>query len=170
VSKFERVVSRYEPAALILIKAGRFEKILYGKYSDEGPKRTQIGGGANVLRYGTICRQPLWSSKINLFFRTYKLFEGEQQDRAQSNGVVYGGEDAIKKSADSPARRTRRGGHQLHSGCSYGRKNDQGFMGTRSTCPTDEEKRAARESKIVFEPSELLVYLYPLRRTGESKN
>ncbi len=149
-------------AALILIKPDGLKKSLTGNILTRlSETKLEIVGAKMVCVTDDLAANHYCHLKDKPFFpELISYLKGELHDRRKVMALVYWGEDAIKKCRQLAGATNPEEADPTSIRGSYGRITTKGLYENVIHVSSD-EKDAQREIKLWFEPSELLVDLYP---------
>lgn len=151
-------------AVLILIKPDGLKKSLTGniltrlsetKLEIVAAKMVRVSRELATEHYKHLKDKPFFDDII-------KYLQGEFHDRRKVMALVYWGQDAIKKCRELAGATNPEEAESTSIRGSYGRITTSGVYENVIHVSSD-EKEAAREIRLWFDPEEIIVDLYPVK-------
>ena len=152
--------------SLVLIKPDGLKKSLTGNILTRlSETKLEIVAAKMVRVSERLARQHYVHLKDKPFFpELIRYITGELHERKKVLAMVYWGEDAIKKVKDLAGATNPEEANPISIRGQYGRITTKGVYENVIHASSD-EKEAEREIKLWFEPDEIIVYLYPSKKT-----
>jgi len=157
-------------AVLILIKPDGLKKSLTGniltrlsetKLEIVAAKMVRVSKKLAEEHYKHLTDKPFFEEII-------KYLQGELHDRKKVMGLVYWGEDAIKKCRELAGATNPEEADPTSIRGSYGRITTSGVYENVIHVSSNEEE-AKREIRLWFSPEEIIVDLYPIKNIVEKE-